>query len=105
MIFRLTGMKHNIAYLSSNKFFCLHNFSCKIFPIDVYTYQDKIYYRAVFTTGKITSEINANKIAQSMNHFVYHTVNTGFFHYYTMNLAKQGMFGICLKDLFIAFAQ
>src|SRR5664280_1901741 len=99
------GMKHDITHLSSYEFFGLHYFSCKIFPIDILSYKDKIYNRTIFTTCKIAGEIYANKIAQSMNHLFDNTVNTGLFHYYTMNITKERMIWICLVDFFVAITQ
>src|ERR1035437_4609971 len=101
----LIGMKHNITHFASDKFFSLHYFPGKVFSVDILSYQNKIYYGTIFATRKIAGEIYANKIAQSMNHFVYHTVNTGFLHYDTMNIAKERMIGICLVDLFVAITQ
>src|SRR5664280_1393660 len=105
MIFCLIGMKNNITYFSSDQFFGLHYFSCKIFPVNILSYQYKINNRTILSPGKIAGEINANKIAQAMNNFIYHTVNTGFLHYDTMNIAKERMIGICLVDLFVAITQ
>src|SRR5664280_1934184 len=105
MIFRFTWMEHYITYFSSDQLLSLHYFPGKIFPVDILSYQYKIYNRTIFAPCKIASEINTNKIAQTINHFFDYPVNTRFFHNNIMNIIKQRMIGICLKDLFIAFAQ
>jgi hypothetical protein len=82
-----------------------HNLPGKVLAVDILSDKDKIYNGTILSTGKIAGEINANKIPDSMNHFINYPVDTSLFHYDTMNITKQRMITVCLVNLFIAVAE